>query len=318
MNFRWMEVYLSVLDTGSFAGAARQQYMTQPAVSMAISTLEKEMNQALLYRKAGQRNFIQPTPEGKIFAEFARKTLDEYWRLKDSFVIGPDERPLIVGASPTPVSSVMPALISSFRAKRPQCQVQVKVFRGKELRRRLLSGEIDCAITGIGSLASSEDFREEVFFTDPMVLISASSFHDSRPITINQLKKLPLIIRNMDCNTTELIIQQLAKLNVRLEEMNVVLQVYGNSDVINQVAQGYGVGFVVRSSLDGRDDFEKFNMIPVKRLKLAREVRVVYSNREERQPALKSFIQYAKSGDWRADKYSFNTIPGMYSQISQT
>ncbi len=310
MNFHWMEVYLSVLDTGSFAAAARREYMTQPAVSMAISSLEKEMNQTLLYRHAGQRGRIQPTPEGRVFAEFARKTLAEYGRMKDSFAIGPDEKPLIIGSSPTPASSILPGLMSSYRASRPQCQVQVKAFRGKELRNGLRNGEYDCVVTGIESMTQSDDLREEVFFQDPMVLICSSTFRDASPITLKQLRKLPLIIRHLDCFTMELLVRELAKNKVRLEDMNVVLEVYGNLDVLNQVSMGYGVGFVVRSSLDGRRDFDKFNIIPVRGLKLAREIRIVYQAEKENLQTLRSFVQFARGTEWREGKFSFNTIPG--------
>ncbi len=309
MNFHWMEVYLSVLDTGSFAAAARREYMTQPAVSMAISSLEQELNRKLIYRHAGQRGGIQPTPEGQVFAEYARKTLAEYERMKDSFIIETEGKPLIIGASPTPVSSVLPGLLSSYRSTRPQCQIQVKAFRGKELRQRLLNGEVDCIVTGIDSMMQDERLQEEVFFRDPMVLICAPALHASGSVTVNQLKKLPLIIRNTDCFTMELLIRQLAELHVGLDDLNVILQVYGNMDVIHQVAAGYGAGFVVRSSLDMLDSLESFQILSVRGLKLFRDLRLVYPAGKEMLPMLQSFIRYAKSIDWREGKYTFNTLP---------
>ena len=308
MNFRWMEIYLSVIDTGSSAAAARKQYMTQPAVSIAVSSLEKEVKQTLLYRKAGQRTCIQPTPEGKIFAEYARRTLDEYWKVRDFLSIRADEKPLIIGTSPTPASSIVPILVSSFRNGRPKCSIQVRAFRGKELIQELKKGTVDCAITGISSFVLDEKYVVEPFFNDPMVLISSKTFHDGNPITVNQLKKLPLIIRGMDCNTTELIIQQLKKLDLTLEDLNVTLQVIGNSDVIQQVREGYGVGFVVRSSLENGSDSDKINIIPVKRLEINREIRLVYPRASEDFQTLQSFVQYARGGNWRTQKFSFNTI----------
>lgn len=309
MNFRWMEIYLSVIDTGSFAAAARQQYMTQPAVSIAVASLEKEVHQTLLCRKAGQRTGIQPTPEGQVFADFARKTLEEYWRVRDFLAIRPEEKSFVIGTSPTPAASLVPVLVSSFREGRDECSIQVKVFRGKELFKQLEEGTIDCAITGIPNQNWDERYVSLPFFNDPMVLIGSSKIYNSAPITLNQLKKLPLIIRGEDCNTTELITRELGKLKVNFSDMNVVLQVFGNADVIQQVRDGYGVGFVVRSSLDSQRDPGKFTIIPVKRLILNREVQLIFSVEKEHVQTLQSFVQYARSGGWRKGKFGFNTIP---------
>lgn len=230
--------------------------------------------------------------------------------MKDSFIMETaDVKQLIIGASPTPVSSVLPGLLSSYRSTRPQCQIQIKAFRGKELRQRLLDGEVDCIVTGIDSMTQDERLREEIFFRDPMVLICAPTLRASGSVTVNQLKKIPLIIRNTDCFTMELLIRQLAELHVSLDELNVVLQVYGNMDVIHQVSAGYGAGFVVRSSLDMLDSSEIFQILSVRGLKLFRNLRLVFSAKRETLPVLQSFIRYAKSIEWREGKYTFNTLP---------
>ena len=127
MNFHAMEVFLSVIDTGSLAAAAHQTFMTQPAVSMTISSLEKELEKRLLIRGSGKRSGVIPTAEGKRFEVFARKTLNDYWIMRDSFDLEQEERTLVIGASPTPASSLVPMVVSEFKATRPNSRIQVRV-----------------------------------------------------------------------------------------------------------------------------------------------------------------------------------------------
>ena len=55
MERRQLECLLSVVETGSFHGAAERLYITQSAVSQAIKALEKDLGELLLDRAAARR-----------------------------------------------------------------------------------------------------------------------------------------------------------------------------------------------------------------------------------------------------------------------
>ena len=48
------EIFVKVIDEGSFTKAAQTLHMSQPAVSHAISTLESELGVTLLVRERGK------------------------------------------------------------------------------------------------------------------------------------------------------------------------------------------------------------------------------------------------------------------------
>ena len=72
-DFR-LRVFLTVAETGSFTGAARQLGISQPAVSQNITTLEKQVGATLFTRAKGD---IYLTAEGRAFREYAARIL--YW-----------------------------------------------------------------------------------------------------------------------------------------------------------------------------------------------------------------------------------------------
>ena len=69
-----MEIYIRVLEAGSFSRAARQLNIGQPAVSKSIAQLEKLLGVRLLIRS--QRG-LKPSEAGLTYYEHARRAIAE-------------------------------------------------------------------------------------------------------------------------------------------------------------------------------------------------------------------------------------------------
>lgn len=69
-----LEIFVRVVDTGSFSAAARVHQIGQPAASKAVTQLEEWLGVGLLVRST--RN-VAPTEAGRSFYERAKRTLEE-------------------------------------------------------------------------------------------------------------------------------------------------------------------------------------------------------------------------------------------------
>jgi DNA-binding transcriptional LysR family regulator len=69
-----LEVFVGVVDAGSFSAVARHQRIGQPAVSKAVVQLEEWLGVSLLMRS---RRSVVPTEAGRIFYERAKRTIEE-------------------------------------------------------------------------------------------------------------------------------------------------------------------------------------------------------------------------------------------------
>jgi len=69
-----LEIYVGVVDAGSFSAVARRQKIGQPAVSKAVAQLEQWLGVGLLLRST--RSVI-PTEAGRIFYERAKRAIEE-------------------------------------------------------------------------------------------------------------------------------------------------------------------------------------------------------------------------------------------------
>jgi DNA-binding transcriptional LysR family regulator len=69
-----LEIFVRVVDSGSFSAVARRQRIGQPAVSKAVVQLEEWLGVSLLMRST--RSLV-PTEAGRIFYERAKRTIEE-------------------------------------------------------------------------------------------------------------------------------------------------------------------------------------------------------------------------------------------------
>src|SRR5437867_8469496 len=69
-----MEVFVRVVETGSFSAAARQLHVGQPAVSKTVAQLEERLGVRLLLRST---RGLMPTEAGQNFYERAKRAIEE-------------------------------------------------------------------------------------------------------------------------------------------------------------------------------------------------------------------------------------------------
>lgn len=308
MKLQVIQLFLSIAETGSFASAARQQHVSQPSVSMTIAALEEQLGCPLFIRTKGQHSRLPLTREGEIFREYAEQYLDSYSRLLIALAQKQSFPPFVMASSPTPGSTLLPPLMQAFHKDYPSIHCTVQSHPGRELLSRLLHREYELFITGMP--VQGPDIVAEPFFYDPMELICPASMNLGSTITLKQLQKLPLITRNEKCSTTQRLIAALDQLGVPLSEMNITLQVYGNSDVLQAVAMGSGVGFITRSLLaTSSEQRQKVTTVAVKRLKIDRNLHLVKLRSEGLSPGGQIFWDYARELRWRKNTFVYNTLP---------
>jgi DNA-binding transcriptional LysR family regulator len=69
-----LEIFVGVVDAGSFSTVARRQRIGQPAVSKAVVQLEQWLGVSLLLRSTRS---VVPTEAGRLFYERAKRTIEE-------------------------------------------------------------------------------------------------------------------------------------------------------------------------------------------------------------------------------------------------
>ena len=307
MRLQNLSVFLSVAKSKSVSEAARIEHLSQPAVSSILASLEREVGAELFKREMRQKKPIEITRQGQIFMKYAKQVLQltnsmELEIFSDQMV--PDGFTVASGRSSSQL--LLPALIKKFRAAYPDVQVNVKTYADSNiLHSKLL--EHDCDI-GLSSFIPKEPgLVYSKIMSDPLVLICPSDMGISSVISTSQLRKMPLIIREDDCYSYSLMISGLKQAGLDFKDMNVVMQVFGNSAVIQSVGMGIGCGIVPRSlACNNLTVNSGFKVVSVRNLSMDRDLYFVQRDDGVCSCSMKLFCIYSAHGQWYEDLFSYD------------
>lgn len=117
-------VFTTVARTGSFAEAAIQLHLSQPALSVAMKNLEQSLGGKLLARTTRS---VTLTPEGKAFYPVARRLLSEWEQsmqdVRNHFALGRGK--LDIAAMPTYTTNFLPKILAKFHSQYPNIHITV-------------------------------------------------------------------------------------------------------------------------------------------------------------------------------------------------
>lgn len=166
-----LRILRAIASEGSFKKAADSLYVTQPAVSLQIQNLEKQLDVSL-FDRGGRK--AQLTEAGHLLLSYcdrilsqcqeACRALDDLHNLRGGS--------LVVGASQTTGTYLMPRMIGLFRQKYPDVAVQLQVHSTRRTGWSVANGQIDLAIIGGELPADLNDLLQVVpYANDELALV---------------------------------------------------------------------------------------------------------------------------------------------------
>lgn len=145
MTLTQLRILLAVAEHGGFTTAAERMHTTQPAVSRAVSALERELRTTLFTRS---RDGAVPTEAGSVAIEHARETILHVERLRQDVgaVAGRVRGVLRIASLPSATGSLLAKPLRAFTNRHPQ--VSVRLFEGtdQEVRDWLAQGGADLGV----------------------------------------------------------------------------------------------------------------------------------------------------------------------------
>jgi DNA-binding transcriptional LysR family regulator len=170
-----LRILKAIATEKSFTRAAEVLFVSQPSLSKQIKTLESRLSISLLNR---ENNIVSLTQAGKLFLEYSERILalcEESCRVLNDLKTG-DRGNLIVGASQTIGTYLMPRVLALFAQNHPQINIEVHVDSTRKIAKRVLEGDIDIAVVG-GNIPEEieKNLKVEDFVNDELILIIPKS-----------------------------------------------------------------------------------------------------------------------------------------------
>jgi len=175
LDLRQLKSFIDVADLGSFSAAAEKAGLTQPAISLHIQLLEKQLGVRLIER-VGRR--AQPTAAGRDLLVHARRIADEVSQAIETVAphrSGQSGR-LRIGTGATALIYFLPKILREIRQLMPGIEIRVETGNTPDIVRRLEDNEIDAAIVTLPVTGRRLDLRK--VYRDELVAIAPTDAVD--------------------------------------------------------------------------------------------------------------------------------------------
>ena len=259
MNYRDLQVFLTLVDLGNMGRSAEQLHMSPSTLSRRLMRMEEAVGATLISRDTQP---LELTEAGKRFLQHAEQTLFAWEALRQEVAPTVSELSgsLTVFCSVTASFSVLPEILARFRDRYPGVDLRILTGDAEESIPRVQSGEADLVIAARPErLETGLTFK--ALLTSPLLFIAPR--HASALPGLKQgqpdWSQVPMILSATGLARTR-IDQWFESHNVR---PNVYAQVSGNEAIVSMVALGVGIGVVPELVLRSSPASGRVRMLPV-------------------------------------------------------
>lgn len=208
IDLNLLTVFDAILTEGSLTRASRKFFMSQPAMSNALSRLRIALGDPIFIRTS---EGMVPTPRARRLAGPVRQALDliqNGLREQGSFQHETSTRKFVIAIGDYGEVVIMPRFMEWLTHTAPEIQIQIRPEAGRELTVELRAGSVDLAMDYFPIRAadfSNLHLMDEVLLS--MVRNDHSSVGDS--LTLDDYLTLPHVVREHDRPIVDSVLKKL-------------------------------------------------------------------------------------------------------------
>lgn len=182
---------------------------------------------------------------------------------------------LRIACSTTAGKYILPQLAARFRLRYPGIQVHIPACAPDKVALDLLDGDAHLGV--LSREVGDPNLEMQEFFHDTITLIVPANHRWAARNSIepSELLEEAVIMREPTSGTRRVVLEELAKHDISLEDLNIFMELGNAEATVRTVADGYGVAFV--SELAATYPLERGHVIaiPVDGLNLQRTIYMV-------------------------------------------
>lgn len=287
VTMRQLQVFEAVARMESFTRAAEELHLSQPAVSMQISQLERQVGLPL-FEQMGKRIFL--TGAGHEIRHYARQILG---LVAEATKVVDDMKGLRHGildiSVATTANDFAARLIAAFSGAHVELQYRLDVTNRETLLRQLEANEKDLVI--MGRPPQGSDLEATPFMENPLVVIAAPghSLAALKQIPLSRLVEETFVLRERASGTRTAIERFFSAQGIVLTSS---MEMTSNEAIKQAVRAGLGLGIVSLHTVPLELETGRLRVLDVQDFPILRHWYVVHRRDKRLSTAAQSFKQF--------------------------
>jgi len=285
--------------------AGNSIFLTQPAISMQIKTLEEFHGSKLFMR---HHTGLVLTDEGKKVYHYAKKIVLNFDELATELKTSLQSDHLIeqkeikIGSCILINELYMDRIVQSYMRSYPEIRVSCMMMDYENIIKLLLKGSLDVGLVGKKDNNTTETHKLEFdqFLKEELVIILPRDYMnaDQKEVSIESLAEMNLVALQNEYGITCLFKQLLKRYHMSIDNFKIRAAFCSPSSVKNAIVRGFGWSILplnyVRNELNQQIVWKA--ELKGYRTPLKRPLFLVYEKSKEEIYAVKFFLQLVKTG----------------------
>ncbi len=276
-----------VIKRGSYTRAAEELNVTQPAVTIQVKSLEKNLSLRLV-QQIGKRT--QLTEAGELLYQYAEKIFElageaeERMRDFKKLMRGT----LRIGTTKNYARYIMPSLLSEFQKRFPRIKVILDEGNSEDMARSVFEKKNELAF--ISQLNLDQKIKSIFFSTIEFVLVASLEhrFSQRKSISLRELNGEPVILREKGSGSRAAILRKFQEYGIW---PSVILEASSLDFIVGYVKQNRGVSFMFEPDIKEELERGTLKVIPVEEGKIIFFTDIIYHSEKSLSPPAQSFLK---------------------------
>lgn len=267
------EVFLKVAENLSFSKAAKELFISQPAVTKHIKEMESKLGISLFQRKG---NKIYLTKTGSLTYSYLKKVKAIYRELEFEIGVLNDtfKGKVRIGASSTISQYIIPKVVATFHKQYPKIEFFLYNGNSFDIEKKLLDDEIDIAL--VENETSNPNIKYTDFLDDEIIIITGSNsvYSKRKFISINDFHEIPIVLREKGSGTLQVIENTLSRQNIMVKKLNILVHLGTTEAIKNFLYDFDGIAIVSEKSIEKELRLKEITKISIKNISFNRKFRI--------------------------------------------
>ena len=288
-----LRILKAIAAEGSFKRAADTLYVSQPAVSLQVQNLEKQLN-VPLFDRGGRK--AQLTEAGHLLLSYGEKIItlcQETCRAIEDLQ-NLQGGTLIVGASQTTGTYLLPRMIGLFRQKYPDVAVQLQVHSTRRTSWGVANGQVDLAIIGGEVPGELQDTLKIIPYAEDELALILPIDHPLAQVEKVQkedLYRLNFISLDAQSTIRKVIDKVLTRCDIDTKRLTIEMELNSIEAIKNAVQAGLGAAFVSITAIEKEVKMGEVYGAALEEIQVKRTLSVIINPNRYRSKAAEAFIQ---------------------------
>lgn len=185
MNIHHLRYFVAIVDHNyNISQAAQTLFISQPALSKALISLETEIKLELFERSRGR--LCRLNSHGQMFYTHTKKIIDAYNELESKIEssVQSSQGEITLGIPPLVITALFPDFLREIKLSFPNLNLHIREQGGKQLEDALLSNQLDFSVLVV------DDESQFIDFNIVPIHLGEYAIFLAKDHPLNQLKKI--------------------------------------------------------------------------------------------------------------------------------